>query len=184
MPILLQPIDVTSQLKQFRSVLIVSCPVCPAVSMAIARDEPLFDFFKNGVRTGALEDHIKTIQKDLERQDIQTGTFMMRMPHPLMCLWTNRQRGRLLKRATGFEAVVVLGCRSAARTAEDALRDTDCKVVLGMRQVGLTNATIQYRPPARVELDVHPMPDNPFGGSLLRRPNNMNSAKGQSDAGR
>ncbi len=162
MPILLQTLDLTSQLKQFGSVLIVSCPVCPAVSMAIARKEPLFEFFKHGFKTDALEDHIRTIQTDLERRGVRTDTFAIRMPHPLMCLWTARQRRRLLKGAIGFEAVLVLGCHSAAMTAEDALGDTDCKVFLGMREIGLTNATVRYRPPARVELDVHPLPDNPF----------------------
>jgi hypothetical protein len=165
MPILLQPTDLTSQLEQFGSVLIVSCPVCPAASMAIARKEPLFEFFKHGFKTDALEDHIRSIQADLERRGVRTDAFTIRMPHPLMCLWTARQRERLLKRAIGFEAVLVLGCHSAAMTAEEALKDTDCKVFLGMREVGLTNATIRYRPPARVELDVHALPDNPFARS-------------------
>lgn len=165
MPILLQPTDITSQLEQFGSVLIVSCPVCPAASMAIARNEPLFDFFKHGFKTGALEDHITSIRADLERRGVRTAAFAMRVPHPLMCLWTARQRGRLLKRAIGFEAVLVLGCHSAGMTAEDALRDADCKVFLGMREIGLTNATIRYRPPARIELNVHPLPENPFGRS-------------------
>ena len=170
MPILLQPTDITSQLEQFGSVLIVSCPVCPAASMAIARNEPLFDFFKHGFKTDALEDHIKSIQADLERRGVRTAAFAIRLPHPLMCLWTARQRDRLLKRAISFEAVLVLGCHSAAMTAEDALRDADCKVFLGMREVGLTNATVRFRPTARVELDVHPLPDDPFGRSKRQGP--------------
>lgn len=165
MPILLQPTNVTAQLEQFGLVVIVSCPVCPAVSMAIARSEPLFDFFKHGFKTEALEDHIKSIQTDLERRGVRTAAFAMRLPHPLMCLWTARQRDRLLKRAISFEAVLVLGCHSAAMTAEDALRDADCKVFLGMREVGLTNATLRFGPTARVELDVHPLPEHPFGRS-------------------
>lgn len=162
MPILLQPTDLTSQLERFGSVLIVSCPVCPAVSMAIARNEPLFDFLKYGFKTDALEDHIKSIQADLEGRGVRTAAFATRWPHPLMCLWTTRQRDRLRKRAMSFEAVLVLGCQSAAMTAEDALSDSDCEVFLGMREVGLTNASVRYRPPARVELDVHALPDNPF----------------------
>ncbi len=184
MPILLQPTDPTSQLEQFGSVLIVSCPVCPAVSMAIARSEPLFDFFRHGVKTDALEDHIKSIRTDLERRRVRTDVFTIRLPHPLMCLWTARQRDRLLQRARGFEAVLVLGCQSAAMTAEEALSDTNCKVFLGMREVGLTNATIRYRPPARVELDVHPLPDNPFGRSKRRGPGDNDSLKGQGNAGK
>lgn len=184
MPILLQPTDLTSQLEQFGSVLIVSCPVCPAVSMAIARSEPLFDFFRHGVKTAALEDHIKSIQADLERRRVRTDVFTIRMPHPLMCLWTAHQRDRLLKRAGGFEAVLVLGCHSAAMTAEEALTDADCEVLLGMREVGLTNATIRYRPPARVELDVHPLPDNPFGRSKRHGSGDKDSLKGQGNAGK
>jgi hypothetical protein len=98
--------------------------------MAIARNEPLFVFFKHGFKTDALEDHIKSIQVDLERRGVRTAAFAKRLPHPLMCLWTARQRDRLLKRAMSFEAVLVLSCHSAAMTAEDALRDADCKVFL------------------------------------------------------
>lgn len=186
MPILLQPTDVTSQLEQFGSVLIVSCPVCPAVSMAIARKRPLFDFFKHGIKTDALEDYITSIQADLEKRGVRTAAFTMRMPHPLMCLWTARQRDRLLRRADGFQAVLVLGCHSATMTAEDALRDADCKVFLGMREIGLTNATVRYRPPARVELDVHTMPDNPFGRSRRQAPGDrkITKRKGQRNVGK
>ncbi len=163
MPILLEPTDVNSQLGQFGSVLIVSCPVCPAVSMAIAQNKPLFEFFKHGIKTEALEDHIESIRADLASRGIQTDSVTIRMPHPLMCLWTARQRKRLLKRAAGYEAVLVLGCHSAAMTARDALKETDCKVFLGMQEIGLTNATVKYKPPDQVELDVHPLPISPFG---------------------
>ena len=162
MPILLQPTDVMPQLEKFGSVLIVSCPVCPAVSMAIAHNQPLFDFFKHGFKTEALEYHIKAIQTQLERRGTRTGAFTMRIPHPLMCLWTARQRDKLLRRANGFEAALVLGCQSAAMTTRDALTDTDCKVILGMREIGLTNATVRLKRPMNIELDVHPLPDNPF----------------------
>jgi hypothetical protein len=130
--------------------------------MAIAHNKPLFDFFKHGFKTEALEDHIKSIQTELERRGVRTDAFTMRIPHPLMCLWTARQRDRLLKRASGFEAVLVLGCHSAAMTAKDALTDTACRVFLGMREVGLTNATVRFRSPSQVELDVHPLPHDPF----------------------
>ena len=162
MPILLQPTDINLEFEKFSSVLIVSCPVCPAVSMAIAQNKPLFNFFKYGFKTEALEDHIKSIQTELEKRGVRTNAFTMRIPHPLMCLWTARQRYRLLKRASGFEAVLVLGCHSAAMTAKDALTDSDCKVLLGMREVGLTNATVRLRSCSQVELDVHPLPQDPI----------------------
>ena len=131
--------------------------------MAIAQNKPLFDFIKYGIKTDALETHIGTIRAELNRRGVQTDNFTIRMPHPLMCLWTTRQRERLLKRATGFEGVLVLGCHSAAMTARDALKETDCKVFLGMREIGLTNATVKYKSPAKIELEVHPLPNTPFG---------------------
>ena len=184
MPILLQPTDLTSQLEAFSSVLIVSCPVCPAVSMAIARKQPLFDFFKHGIKTNALEAHIKSVQSNLEQHGVRTEAFSMRMPHPLMCLWTAPQRDRLLKRADGFEAVLVLGCHSAAMTAEDALNDADCKVFLGMQEIGLTNATVKFRRPARVELDVHPLPDNPISRRKRQGSGDEKSLEGKRNVGK
>jgi hypothetical protein len=165
LPILLGPTDVTLELENFGSVLIVSCPVCPAVSMAIAQNKPLFDFFKYGFKTEALENHIKSIQTELQRHGVRTDAFTMRIPHPLMCLWTARQRDRLLKCASSFEAVLVLGCHSAAMTARDALKDAACAVFLGMQEVGLTNATVKLKSFSQVELDVHPLPEGPFSHS-------------------
>jgi len=162
LPILLQPTGITLELRKFGSVLIVSCPVCPAASIAIAQKKSLFDFFKYGFKTEALENYIKSIQTELQRHGVRTDAFTVRIPHPLMCLWTARQRDRLLKPANRFEAVLVLGCHSAAMTAKDALKDAACAVFLGMREVGLTNATVRFRSPSRVELDVHPLPHDPF----------------------
>jgi hypothetical protein len=70
----------------------------------------------------------------------------------MMCLWTKGQRKRLLKRAKDFEAAVVLGCDSAAFTAQQVLKNTDCRVVKGMRTVGITNATVTHRFPLTFEL--------------------------------
>lgn len=163
MPIRLEPRVVAADLERFKSVLIVSCPICPAVSLALLKGTPLIEFFKHGLKTGAFEDYVKSIREPLEARGIRTDTFIMRVPHPLMCLWTDRQRGRLLKRARDFEAVLVLGCHSAAHTARVALKDTETQVFQGMREMGLTNATIKLRYPMTVELDVHAMPDTVFG---------------------
>lgn len=163
MPIRLEPRDVTADLESFKSVLIVSCPICPVVSLAMINKRPLIEFFKTGFKTAAFEDYVTSIREPLEQRGIRTDTFTMRLPHPLMCLWTDRQRGRLLKRARDFEAVLVLGCHSATHTARVTLEDTDCRVFQGMRELGLANATIKVRYPMTVELDPHPLPDKLFG---------------------
>ena len=162
MPIRLQPRDVTADLQGFNSVLIISCPVCPAASLAIDKRKPLFEFFKNGLKTQAFEDYITSIRAPLDQRGIRTDAFTMRVPHPLMCLWTEGQRRRLLKRAKDFEAVLVLGCYSAAHTAREALKGTDCKVFQGMQETGLANATIKLRYPMTVELDAHLVPNIPW----------------------
>lgn len=153
MPLHLEPVDVSADLENFRSVLIVSCPVCPPVSLAIQRSSPFIAFFKSGLKTGAFEDYIKEIREPLEQRGVRTGVFSMYTPCPTMCMWTKGQRGRLLKRAKDYEAVLVLGCDSAKYTAQQALKNTDCQVILGMRMTGLTNAIVKFQFPFTVSLE-------------------------------
>ena len=162
MPIRLKPKNRTADLEHFKSVLIVSCPMCPAASMAMLEKKPFIEFFKHGFKTQALEDHIASIRKELEQRGTRTDAFTMRLPHPLMCLWTAGQRKRLLRRARDFEAVLVLGCYSAAHTARVTLKDIDCRVSQGMKEVGLANATIKVRYPFIVELQTHDLDDRFF----------------------
>lgn len=161
MPIFLEPRDALEDLKGFSSVLIVSCPICPPMCVSIQQKRPFLEPLKHGVKTGAFEDYITSIRAALEERGTRTGAFTMRLPVPMMCLWTGRQRTRLLKRARGYEAVLVLGCDSATYTAVDALKDTGCQVFQGMSVKTITNATIRLRWPASVELDWHPLPTTP-----------------------
>ena len=152
MPINLQPTDISGDLENARSVLIVLCPVCPQFSLAMQQDSPWIEFFKYGLKTGALEDHIREIRGPLEKRGVRTGVFTTRLPLPMMCLWTNGQRKRLVKRAKDYETAVVLGCDSAAFTARQVLKNTNCQVIMGMRTVGITNATVTHRFPLTFEL--------------------------------
>ena len=163
MPINLEPIDVAPDLEGVSSALIVLCPVCPQFSLAMRSGSPWLELLKSGLKTGALEDHIRAIREPLEKRGVRTAAYTTRLPLPTMCLWTQGQRRRLLRRSENFEAVVVLGCDSAVFTAQQVLRDTDCKVIPGMRMVGITNATVTHRFPltfelketTRVEIDQH-----------------------------
>ena len=56
MPVHLEPLDVSSDLENFRSVLIVSCPVCPPMCLAMQQNSPFIEFFKRGLKTGAFEE--------------------------------------------------------------------------------------------------------------------------------
>lgn len=153
MPLHLEPVDVFAKLGDFSSLLIVSCPVCPPVSLAMQKGTPFIELFKNGIKTGAFERYVKEIRKPLEQRGVRTGVFSAYVPCPTMCLWTQGQRDRLLKRAKDYEAVLVLGCNSATLTTQQALKDTDCQIVQGMRMTGLTNATVSFQFPLTVNLE-------------------------------
>jgi len=155
MPVHLEPLDVSSDLERFRSVLIVSCPVCPPMCLAMQKSSPFMEPFKRGLKTGAFKDHIQSIREPLEQRGIRTGVYSVHIPTPMMCLWTEWQRSRFLKRARDYEAVLVLGCDSAAYTVQDVLKNTDCQVIPGMEVIGTTNATLKVRFPLTIDLDMH-----------------------------
>ena len=155
MPVYLEPREIIADLEDSRSVLIVSCPICPPMSLAMQKKKPFIEFFKHGTKTEAFEDYIKSIRQQLEQRGIRTGVYTVLTPSPMMCLWTTGQRGRLLKRAKDYDAVLVLGCESAAYTVRDAIKDTDCRIFEAMRMAAVANATMRFRFPMTVELDLH-----------------------------
>ncbi len=153
MPLHLEPLELRDRLQNYKSVLIVSCPVCPPVSLAGDNDSPLIEFFKHGIKTPAFEKHIAEIRESLENDGIETGVFTSYLPCAAACLWTNGQRNRLLKRARGYDAALVMGCESARQTVEQTLKDTGCDVVLAMQLVGITNAKLKFQLPLTISLD-------------------------------
>ena len=153
MPLHLKPLDMSAELEGYESVLIVSCPVCPPVSLASDKGMPLMEFFKSGIKTRAYEDHIRDMRESLEQRGVKTGVFTSHLPTTAMCLWTTGQRNRLLKRAKGYQAAVVMGCESGRYTVEEALRGTGCTVLLAMQLVGITNAKLKFGLPVTVKLE-------------------------------
>ena len=153
MPLHLEPLDYSDMLRGRESVLIVSCPVCPPVSLASDNDAPFMELFKHGIKTPAYEDHLKEIRTFLERNGIETGVFTSYLPCAATCLWTSGQRKRLLKRAAEYDAALVMGCESARLTVAETLKETDCDVILGMELVGITNANLKFEFPFTVRLD-------------------------------
>jgi hypothetical protein len=153
MPLHLEPLDVSADLENYNSLLIVSCPVCPPVSLATDKGSPLIDFFKSGIKTGAYEDYIREIRNSLEQRGTRTGVFSSYLPCTAMCLWTKGQRNRLLKYAKDYDAALVMGCESARHTVEETIKSTDCKVILGMQLVGITNGTLKFQFPLTVKLE-------------------------------
>jgi len=155
MPVNLTPRDVSADLAGFDSVLIASCPVCPPMCLAMKKEEPFIEFFKHGIKTAAFEDHIQAIRDSLTQRGVRTGVFSLHAPTPMMCLWTKRQRERLLKRARDFEAVLILACDSGTESAKDALKDTDCQVIQALDMDGVINATTSIHFPMTIVMERH-----------------------------
>lgn len=153
MPLHLEPLDLSETLKSYRSVLLVSCPVCPPASLAGDDDSPFIEFFKHGIKTPAYEKYLNELRESLESEGIRTGVFTSYLPCPTTCLWTAGQRKRLLKHAREYDAALVMGCTSAQCTVEETLKDTNCDAILGMQLVGITNATLKFQFPLNIGLD-------------------------------
>lgn len=153
MPIYLEPVDISHQLKEFASVLIVFCPICPVISLSMQKHSACLELSKRGFKSVAFQDHISSIREPLEDVGIKTDLFTAYMPCPTMCLWTRGQRERLRNRAGDYEAAMVLGCDTARYTARQALQDTNCQVIPAMRMTGLTNAIVKFRFPMTVTLE-------------------------------
>jgi len=158
MPVYLEPKDVSADLEKFSSVLLVSCPICPPMCLAMQTKSPFIELFKRGIKTGAFEDYINSIREPLEQRGVRTGAYSMYTPIPMACLWTVGQHNRLLKQARDYEAVLILGCDSATYTAKEALKNTDCQVIQVMQMTGIANATVRFRFPMTVDLDMHLVP--------------------------
>jgi len=158
MPVNLTPKDVSSELEGFNSVLIASCPVCPPMCIAMQEQEPFIEFFKHGTKTAAFEDHIQSVRDSLTQGGIRTDVFCIHTPTPMMCLWTKRQRARLLKRAKDYEAVLIMACDSGTESAKDALKDMDCHIVQALDMDGVINATTSIHFPLTVVMERHDEP--------------------------
>lgn len=156
MPVYLKDITDFSELDKFDSVMIVPCRFCPAASMAARRNEPYFVFMRNFLKTASYEQLIKTIKSKLENKGVKTDVFKSYLPHQLVvCMWTIRRRKKLLKRASQYDALLVLGCEAAVQTIHDSVDTTSCKVFQGMRTEGIMSIQPQFHLPCNISLKLN-----------------------------
>ncbi len=153
MPFLLEDRDLTGELADVRSALIVPCRFCPAASLAV-RTKNAYLKLSRGLRTPSYEAHIRDLKSRLEQRGIKTDVFDSKLPqHFVLCMWSSRRREALAKRAAGYDAVIVLGCDAAAETARAGAGSR--RVVPGMAVEGIMNVVPRVRFPFDVYLDVH-----------------------------
>ena len=156
MPFCLRDRDFTNQLDGVRSVLIVPCRFCPAASLAVRKNQPYMDVFKNLMRTAAYEEYIQNLTVSLERKGIQVEIFDCKLPiHFILCMWPQGRRDELNRRAARHDAVLVLGCDCALKTAEISLAGlANCKIIHGMEAEGVMNVVPSLELPCKIKLKV------------------------------
>lgn len=155
MPFLLRDRDISSEITDVDSVLMVPCRFCPAASLAVREKKPYIRLFRTFLRTAAYETYIQKRKSQLEHADIKVQVFDSKLPHQfILCMWTSRRRKELREQAPKYDAVMVFGCDAAVRTAQDCVQSTSCRVIPGMEVDGIMNVIPSFRLPGDISLEV------------------------------
>jgi len=73
MPFYLKEVDVIDEVVKSKSVLIVPCRFCPAVSRAVTTNQPFIDLYHGSLKTKCYEDLIANMQSRLDTASIHSG---------------------------------------------------------------------------------------------------------------
>ena len=153
MPTYLKEVEIVPEVAKYQSALIVLCRFCPAASLAIRHDKPYIEFFSRLLQTEPYEELIENIQSRLKKEGLNTAVFNGNLLNYLICMWTSGGRKKLIKHASRFEAVVVMGCESAYESVQDILKSTDCRVYHGMETEGIVNVIPKVHLPLNISLE-------------------------------
>ena len=154
MPIHFRDLDVVSEIDGVKSALIVPCTMCPAVTLSAREQKPFIQLFRNPFKSAPFERYIKALQSRLAANGVRSEVFKSRLYHRwFMCMWTAGRREKLRKRASGHDAVIVLGCDSATATVREAAEEAGCKVIEGMEVSGIMNAQLKFQLPGSISFD-------------------------------
>ncbi len=117
--------------------------------------KPYIELFRTVLRTAAYESYIQGLKSRLEQTGIKAEVFDSKLPHHFVaCMWTSGRRQDLKKRASEFDAVIVLGCDAAVETVKDCTISHGCKVIPGMEVDGIMNVIPSFRFPCNISLEV------------------------------
>ena len=93
------------------------------------------------------------MQSRLKKEGLKIGVFKGNLLNYMICLWTSGGRKKLIKHASQFEAVVVMGCESAYESVQEILKSTNCQVFQGMESEGVLNAIPKVHLPFNLSLE-------------------------------
>jgi hypothetical protein len=154
MPIHFNDLDVVTELSGLSSALIVPCKMCPAITVAVREEKPFIQFFRSFLKSTPFEQYMRSLQSRLKEKGVNTSVFKSYIPHQwFMCMWTSARRKKLQKYAKQFDAVIVLGCKSATESVHGVVTSNDCKVVEGMKVTGIMNAQLRFHLPGNISFE-------------------------------
>ncbi len=155
MPFYLTDRDFSSDVSNVRSALILPCRFCPAASLAVREKKPYIEVFRSFLKTPASESYVDNLRSRLADMGIRTDVFVSSLLHHfIVCMWTSGRRKALSKRASGYDAVIVLGCDAAVETVKSCTASHRCKVIQGMEVDGIMNVIPSFRWPCNISLEV------------------------------
>lgn len=151
MPLHFDDRDVVAEAVGLRSALIVSCNMCPAITVAVREKKPFLRLFRNFLKSAPFERYVADLRSALLEKGIRTDIFKSPIPHQwFMCMWTAGQAKKLRNRVKDYDGIVVLGCESATQTVRDAAEGCRCRIIEGMELTGIMNAKLKIAPPLNV----------------------------------
>lgn len=151
MPIHFNDRDILPEITGLKSVLIVPCYMCPAVTVAVREKKPFMQFFRHFLKSAPFEQYLEALQSRLKENGVESKVFKSVFFHQwFMCMWTSHRRRKLRKLAQQYDAILVLGCESATETVRDEVKSIDCKVIAGMEVAGIMNAQLRFQLPGNI----------------------------------
>jgi hypothetical protein len=128
--------------------------MCPGVTLAMREKQPFIQVFKHFLKSEPFENHMRVLQAQLRAHGVNTKIFRSIPYHQwFMCMWTSKKRNKLQQQAEQYDAVIVLGCESAAETVRDVVKPISCRVIEGMEPTGIMNAKMRFHLPCNVSFE-------------------------------
>ncbi len=149
MPFYLNNRDISDALEGVRSALMVPCRFCPAATIAVREEQPLFDLFRGFLRTPAYERYLRSLAQQLRERNIRTTMF--ESVTRVVCMWPAATRRALARDASRYDAVIVVGCEAAVDGVQQVVPAT-CRVIPAMEVEGIMNVVPSFHFPATVRL--------------------------------
>ena len=94
MPFCFEVKDVSPEVVNFKSVLIVPCRFCPAASIAVKNNEPYIEFPRRSLKTASYERHLADMKDSFEKRGNQNERVQEQPSPPIRSLHVDRQTTR------------------------------------------------------------------------------------------